>query len=58
MSRWCIAAKVIHNHVKYWIKPNIENRIKSGEVKAYFRSTVKQIERDWVCWRRPRATCG
>jgi len=24
----------IHNHVKYWIKPNIENRIKSGEVKA------------------------
>ena len=34
--------------MKYWIKPNIENRIKSGEVKAYFRSTVKEIERDWV----------
>lgn len=38
----------IHNNVKYWIKPNIENRIKSGEVKAYFRTTVKEIRRDSV----------
>jgi thioredoxin reductase (NADPH) len=38
----------IHNNVKYWIKPNIENRIKSGEVKAYFRSCVKEIHRDSV----------
>jgi thioredoxin reductase (NADPH) len=33
----------ISNSVKYWIKPNIENRIKSGEVKAYFHSSVKEI---------------
>jgi thioredoxin reductase (NADPH) len=33
----------IHNNVKYWIKPNIENRIKCGEIKAYFHSTVKEI---------------
>lgn len=33
----------ISNNVKYWIKPNIENRIKSGEVTAFFRSTVKEI---------------
>jgi thioredoxin reductase (NADPH) len=33
----------ISNNVKYWIKPNIENRIKSGEVKGYFHSTVKEI---------------
>ena len=33
----------ISNNVKYWIKPNIENRIKVGEVKAYFHSTVKEI---------------
>jgi thioredoxin reductase (NADPH) len=40
---------VIHPNVKYWIKPNIENRIKSGEVKMYFDSTVKEIrERDVV----------
>ena len=33
----------IHKHVKYWIKPNIENRIKNGEVKAYFNSQVTEI---------------
>jgi thioredoxin reductase (NADPH) len=33
----------ISDSVKYWIKPNIENRIKSGEVKAYFRSGMKEI---------------
>ena len=33
----------ISNSVKYWIKPNIENRIKAGEVKAYFSSTVTTI---------------
>ncbi len=33
----------IHKHVKYWIKPNIENRIKAGEIKAYFNSTVLAI---------------
>lgn len=33
----------VSNNVKYWIKPNIENRIKCGEVKAYFSSSVKEI---------------
>ena len=34
---------VIHEKVKYWIKPDIENRIKNGEVKAYFNTTVREI---------------
>jgi len=34
----------IHHHVKYWIKPDIENRIKNNEVKAYFSSTVTEIK--------------
>ncbi len=33
----------MHQHVKYWIKPNIENRIKNGEIKAYFNSRVTEI---------------
>ena len=33
----------IHNNVKYWIKPDIENRIKNGEVTAYFNSCVLEI---------------
>ena len=35
-------------HVKYWIKPDIENRIKNGEVQAYFRSNVVEIGPDTV----------
>lgn len=39
----------IHRHVKYWIKPNIENRIKNGEIPAYFQSSVVEIgEREVV----------
>jgi thioredoxin reductase (NADPH) len=38
----------IHSHVKYWIKPNIENRIKSGEIKAYFHSSVTAIHTDAI----------
>ncbi|MEL6923622.1 MAG: YpdA family putative bacillithiol disulfide reductase [Bacteroidota bacterium] len=33
----------ISPRVKYWIKPNIENRIKEGSIKAYFNSTVREI---------------
>jgi len=29
--------------VKYWIKPDIENRIKNAEIKAYFNSSVKAV---------------
>jgi thioredoxin reductase (NADPH) len=33
----------MHKHVKYWIKPNIENRIKNGEIPAYFKSRVAEV---------------
>src|SRR5690606_41130920 len=33
----------IKDSVKYWVKPDIENRIRSGEVKAYFNTTVTEI---------------
>jgi len=36
--------KGISEKVKYWIKPNIENRIKSGEIRAYFNSRVVEIQ--------------
>lgn len=38
----------IHHNVKYWIKPNIENRIKNGEIPAYFHSQVVEILPDAV----------
>ena len=36
----------LHSHVKYWIKPDIENRIKNSEIKAYFNTQVVQIDAD------------
>jgi thioredoxin reductase (NADPH) len=33
----------MHNHVKYWVRPDIENRIKAGEIGAYFNSTVREV---------------
>lgn len=38
----------IHHNVKYWIKPNIENRIKNGEIPAYFHSSIVEIAPDSV----------
>jgi thioredoxin reductase (NADPH) len=38
----------IHKNVKYWIKPDIENRIARHEVKAYFGSCVEEILPDVV----------
>ena len=38
----------ISDSVKYWIKPNIENRIKNGEIPAYFRSRVLEILPDSI----------
>ena len=35
-------------HVKYWIKPDLENRIKNGEIIAYFNSRVVEITLDTV----------
>ena len=33
----------LHKNIKYWIMPNISNRIKNGEIPAYFNSTVTAI---------------
>jgi thioredoxin reductase (NADPH) len=33
----------IGERVKYWVRPDIINRINEGSIKAYFNSTVKEI---------------
>jgi thioredoxin reductase (NADPH) len=35
-------------HIKYWILPDIENRIKAGEIHAYFESYIKEIQENSV----------
>ena len=38
----------ISERVKYWIKPDLENRIRAGTIRALFRTRVLEIERDSV----------
>lgn len=44
----------MHKHVKYWILPDIENRIKNGEIMAYFGSSVDRIQEDTVSLATPQ----
>ena len=46
----------MHRHVKYWILPDINNRVKNGEIKAYFNSTVTSIAEDDVTLSTPEGT--
>jgi thioredoxin reductase (NADPH) len=43
----------MHHHVKYWVRPDIENRIKAGEIVARFNSTVQEIGADFVVLQTP-----
>ena len=43
----------LYSKVKYWILPNIENRIKEGSIKAYFSSQVDSIESNVVNIKTP-----
>ena len=29
--------------IKYWVQPDVENRIKAGEIRAWFQTTVREI---------------
>ncbi len=38
-----IRGEEVSNRVKYWVRPDILNRIKEGSIKAYFNSNLKAI---------------
>jgi thioredoxin reductase (NADPH) len=43
----------LSHRVKYWIKPNIENRINEGSIKAYFNSEVIEITETEIVIKTP-----
>ena len=61
LELWWTGARVTLVHrgphisraVKYWIKPNIENRIKFKDIPAYFNSHVTEIKPDSVVLSTP-----
>jgi len=38
----------LKDSIKYWVRPDIENRIKEGSIKAYFNSELSEIRDDEV----------
>ncbi|HEY6445933.1 MAG TPA: YpdA family putative bacillithiol disulfide reductase [Acidobacteriaceae bacterium] len=46
----------MHRHVKYWILPDLENRIKNGEITAHFQTAVTRIDPDTVTLATPGGT--
>jgi thioredoxin reductase (NADPH) len=46
----------MHRHVKYWILPDIENRIKNHEITAHFQSCVERITEDAVTLSTPEGS--
>lgn len=44
----------IGERVKYWVKPDIENRIKEGSIKAYFNTEVLEIKAKEVIIKTPK----
>jgi thioredoxin reductase (NADPH) len=49
-----IREKQIGENVKYWVRPDMENRIKNGEIKAYFKSAVTAIRENEVDIKTPK----
>lgn len=39
--------------IKYWVKPDIENRIKENSIKAYFNSEIEEISEKFVIIKTP-----
>ncbi|MBK7409084.1 MAG: YpdA family putative bacillithiol disulfide reductase [Saprospirales bacterium] len=48
-----IREREIYEKVKYWIRPNIENRIREGSIRAYFQTTLCAITPDRVQLQTP-----
>jgi bacillithiol disulfide reductase len=39
--------------IKYWVKPDIENRVKAGQIPMHFKSMVREITNDAVIIESP-----
>lgn len=48
-----VRESALRESVKYWSKPDIENRIKEGSIKTYFNSEIVRIEQTEVLIKTP-----
>ena len=48
-----VRAPQISERVKYWIKPDLENRIRAGAIRAFFEARVVEIAEESVLFEDP-----
>tara|TARA_R110002167_G_scaffold36686_18_gene115906 strand:- start:656 stop:1639 length:984 start_codon:yes stop_codon:yes gene_type:complete len=48
----------VGQRVKYWVRPDIINRIEEGSIKAYYNATVQEIRENEVIVRTPDGEIG
>lgn len=48
-----IRSESISSHVKYWVRPDIENRIAEGSIQVYFKSELTEVNNDTVTIQTP-----
>ncbi|MGE0041372.1 MAG: YpdA family putative bacillithiol disulfide reductase [Vicinamibacterales bacterium] len=48
-----VRAPALSEKIKYWIKPDLENRIKDGAIRAFFGTTVAEIRPASLVLRTP-----
>lgn len=46
----------VGQRVKYWVRPDIINRIEEGSIKVFYNSTVKEIKEDEIILNSPSGT--
>jgi thioredoxin reductase (NADPH) len=49
-----VRAPGLSDKIKYWIKPDLENRIKEGSIRAYFQTVVEEIRESSILLRGPK----
>jgi thioredoxin reductase (NADPH) len=55
-----VRSATLSESIKYWIKPDLENRIKEGSIRAYFGATIEWISPATVRpqWRSKTTGCS
>jgi thioredoxin reductase (NADPH) len=48
-----VRTEEIGQRVKYWVRPDIINRIEEGSIKAYFQAEIKEIRENEVVLKTP-----
>lgn len=48
-----VRSPVLSDKIKYWIKPDLENRIAEGSIRAFFSTTVEEIREGSLTLRTP-----